>query len=429
MNELGEVRTVSVLLETLTGARRALEAARHLYEDRLAPGFTPLEFVGRDELGWSKLIGWLLDPSGSHAQKGRFLHLFTRHVSHVGREWSEAECNNAFVRLEHSSDLGRIDILVVSGERHLIIENKPFAADQVDQLKRYYMYAQGRTRDRAHTTIVYLTSDRKPPSAMSLGAAEVDTRLMDGTLVLSSYPDLAQSASSQTSWLDQCRLTCRSPRVATFIEEIQNQIRADFAGVSNMYESEAIVEVMSRDSQTIKSAFAVQRHFGLLRIALGRQLTAQLASKAAPFGIGVIEKDLTEKGIFLNFEFPGLDPFIVRFYASNIVGLGVLTRNEREMEDPAQIAFGQTLTSRLSVLGKSQNWGLKWPWIILPDSNNGLCPLPVNFWDNADVWAEIADQARGLRSGPGIADTILTSVMKIKQVLDNGLPPHRRKPL
>lgn len=420
MNELRSVQMVGALLDAVTVSRHALEKARDLYEDRLAPDFSPLQFLWRDELTWSKLIGWLLDPTESHAQKGRFLHLFTRHVSHGGREWSEAACNAAVLKLEYSSEFGRIDILIEAEGRLLIIENKPFAVDQAEQLARYYRFAEARTEDRLHTTIVYLTADRKPPSPLSLSPADVEARQADGTLVLQSFPDLASPALPQArAWLDECRLACRSPRVAAFIDDIQKQITADFAGVRDMSESDALVDVMSRHADNIKSAFGVYRNFGRLRETLSLRLIDQLKKKAHPAGIGLLQKGEPEKGLYLNFEIPGLDPFIVRFSASDMVGLGILARDERDSVDPAQIAFGQSLATRLNSLGKSQNWGSKWPWVILPDSHNGLCPLPANLWDNADIWAAIADQDRGVRSGVDVADIIFTAVARVRQAVDD----------
>ncbi len=48
-------------------------------------GLTPFEFIKADELGLSRVIGWLLNPSGSHGQGARFLKMFFDEIKIPGR--------------------------------------------------------------------------------------------------------------------------------------------------------------------------------------------------------------------------------------------------------------------------------------------------------------------------------------------------------
>lgn len=72
---------VAELLDRVSVQRAAFDRARAIYADRLAPSFNPFEFIETDELGLSRILCWLLDPKGSHAQGPCFLEAFTRQFS------------------------------------------------------------------------------------------------------------------------------------------------------------------------------------------------------------------------------------------------------------------------------------------------------------------------------------------------------------
>ncbi|OYY88257.1 MAG: hypothetical protein B7Y12_07805 [Rhizobiales bacterium 24-66-13] len=421
MDDLIAVRKARSLLDEATLSRHALERARELYEDRLAPEFSPFEFLGTDELIWSQLIGWLLNPKGSHAQKGRFLRLFTRHVSHIGREWPEHACETAVLELEHRFDGGRIDILIRSGDRLLIIENKPSAADQDAQLARYFAYADGRTRERLKTVIVYLTADGRGPAAHSLDDTDVEARRSDGTLVLQSYRELSlASDSGGRSWLDVCRHACRSPRVAGFIEDMQNRINMDFSGIRDMNAVAHLADAISKSPEDIKSAFQIAQSLNLLRAKLCTALIGQIKYKASAHNIHLSENSsIQANGLYLNFEFDPQSPYLIRFYTSDVVAIGLLRRDENDSKDQAQIAIGRNLARRLNGLGPSKNWGGdKWAWIVLLDANSPLCALPRDFWMNPAPWASIA--AEDGHDGQGdldVAEKIVGAVRRIQDAL------------
>src|SRR5690606_1496424 len=58
---------------------------------------------------------------------------------------------------------GRIDILIKYGNKYISIENKIFAADQKNQLERYFNFNLGYNR------VIYLTLDGKAASNGSCG--------------------------------------------------------------------------------------------------------------------------------------------------------------------------------------------------------------------------------------------------------------------
>ncbi|OAV63577.1 hypothetical protein Barb6XT_03113 [Bacteroidales bacterium Barb6XT] len=77
----------------------------------------------------SAIIAELLNPKGSHGLKEKFLEAFVR----------QAEINDFNCNCASTIDDGRLDILIKdsTGRNAIIIENKIYAGDQDNQLKRY----------------------------------------------------------------------------------------------------------------------------------------------------------------------------------------------------------------------------------------------------------------------------------------------------
>ncbi|MCG5235546.1 PD-(D/E)XK nuclease family protein [Xanthobacter oligotrophicus] len=417
MTRIDPIQTAHQLLSEVAACRTVVEAARRQYEDRLAPDFSPLQFLWLDELMWSRLMAWLLNPRETHAQKGRFLHLFVRNLVPGAGLWSEKDCDQARVEIEHSFSDGRIDIVVECGERFLVIENKPYAADQDRQLQRYFTYADQLSRAHLKATIVYLTADGRLPSKHSLDHEVAEARQRDGTLVCLSYRDLALSPRpGEPAWLDACRLASRSPRVASFIEEIQAQIKAEFVGMRDMNQDDALVSLMSGRSDFIRSAFDVQRSLLEMKRELFKALVSDISNNE---GAGLLKSEFRNDGFTLNFETASQIPFIVRVQAFDMMAIGLMRREEKNSQDPMRIAEGRAYASRLTGLVASEKWGDDlWAWVFLPNVGNDLCPLPADFWANPEPWVQVAERERGHR-GPetDVAGKILAAVHRIRDAL------------
>ncbi|WP_315543846.1 PD-(D/E)XK nuclease family protein [Capnocytophaga leadbetteri] len=85
----------------------------------------------------SAIIAELLNPQGTHSLKSELLKAF---LSLIDKDFVPTDFNpsDATVYTEYTTDKGRIDILIKDTNKNaLIIENKIYAADQYEQLKRY----------------------------------------------------------------------------------------------------------------------------------------------------------------------------------------------------------------------------------------------------------------------------------------------------
>src|SRR5690606_22487513 len=77
----------------------------------------------------SRFLFSLLNPEGSHHQKGVFGERFLSQIGYADwLDWSKTKAHR-----EHKS----IDLYLGDGKRHVIIENKLSASDQPSQLQRY----------------------------------------------------------------------------------------------------------------------------------------------------------------------------------------------------------------------------------------------------------------------------------------------------
>ena len=85
--------------------------------------------VKQHETTHSKIIASFLNPKGTHGMKERFLELFLEECF-SGEDLCEFnfECKNAVVKTESYAPTegtqGRIDILITSGAKRIVIENK-----------------------------------------------------------------------------------------------------------------------------------------------------------------------------------------------------------------------------------------------------------------------------------------------------------------
>lgn len=115
--------------------------------------------VNHYETTHSAILAEFLNPKGSHAMGSKFLDLFLEEVNLKGfikpdnaKVITEMDCGN----------FGRIDIVIESKENAIIIENKIYASDQWEQLKRYEAFAK--QHYSGNFKILYLTLFNSKPS-------------------------------------------------------------------------------------------------------------------------------------------------------------------------------------------------------------------------------------------------------------------------
>lgn len=237
-----DMRRIGRLFRIL-GPRLAAARRIDLELDRaLANRFNPLDYLRTDELGLSRIIADLLDPSAAHGQGAMFLLRFLERIPDTlpGGRLSTLEQASIDVRRERSIDSGgRLDVAVEislgsSQPLCVAIENKPYAADGEGQIDAYLEFLRSRYPGRF--LLIYLSPHGGMPSADSLtpGAST------DGLATLSYCPLVQAVADGDTTlqlpfaltdWLRECSLSCAVDRLRWFLRDTENFCHKTFGGI------------------------------------------------------------------------------------------------------------------------------------------------------------------------------------------------------
>jgi hypothetical protein len=284
----------------------AMERARQLYRDRLAPDFNTFDFIEPDEMRLSRIIAWLLDPAQTHGQGGRFLHLFLEELSVV---WPSEVCDRAEAKTEVALPGGRLDILVRSGDRILAIENKPWAGDQVDQIFRYLDHLDQKAQGEYQ--LVYLTSLGSGPSDGSIKEQQRLQRISAGQLHLWGYRE------QMLAWLWKCRAECRADRVSAFIEEFSRYIRMAFEGVKDRTMSDHLLDEIAGSAEKVSSAMQVIMLAEPIRKRLLSTLQQQVIAAIPGFSVEVSDNPWERYAAGLTIIFSDRSPYEFRLEFQN----------------------------------------------------------------------------------------------------------------
>jgi len=121
--------------------------------------FTILDLESKENKTHSNFLFEILNPNGRHYFKDSFLKLFLKQL-HI--ELDEYESESFEIQKEVSFSNGRMDLVISSKNFIAVIENKIFAIDQSEQLKRYDSYLK--TSDKKIKILCYLTLDGRDAS-------------------------------------------------------------------------------------------------------------------------------------------------------------------------------------------------------------------------------------------------------------------------
>ena len=177
----------------------------------------------------SAIIAELLNPKGTHSLKSELLEAF---LSLIDKDFVPTDFNpsNATVYTEYTTtDKGRIDILIKDANKNaLIIENKIYAADQYEQLKRYDQFAK---KEFKAYQIYYLT----------LWGSEASLQSGEGVNYLTiSYADTI------IRWLDKSiALAARLPLVRETLIQYSNHLKILTNQDMNAKNQEEIVKTLA----------------------------------------------------------------------------------------------------------------------------------------------------------------------------------------
>lgn len=209
--------------------------------------FNDLGFMSDEVHLHSMFLANLLNPKGSHGQRGKFLEAFLKMLQKsfpaISADSLELDITNASVEVEKyigrqtDSEGGRIDIYLTDGKHSIIIENKIYAVDQHHQMLRYWNYGMSQKGDDTEKSfvLIYLTLDGCSPSEESLGED-----LKENDIICLSYK------SDIRGWLDRCvELASRTPLVRETINQYINTI--DILTNNVMEDNKELLDILSKE--------------------------------------------------------------------------------------------------------------------------------------------------------------------------------------
>jgi hypothetical protein len=327
--------------------------------------------VRSDELSHSAILTNLLDAKGRHGQKDIFLELFIKQIKPLLEKSRYSEHINSFVTKEatakkeihiggvkhETAEGGRVDIVVSSGNKHLVIENKIYAGDQDQQLLRYDNHYK-------NDPIIYLTRLGSEPSPASKG----DLVLGIDFICISYHTDIS-------NWLEQCiKEMVNKPIIRETLNQYLFLIKSLTNQSNNNKMSDEIVNIMAKN---LDSSFEIYKNFTTLKTNLFISFIEKIKNKFSneiiidfsPQGIGKMHSNVTFKknnwdNIKVMLYFNGND------FSSVIIGVheGIFNPNYKEPFTIAfkNISFGKTLTysnwyklysyERFSNINSSEFW-------------------------------------------------------------------------
>ena len=407
-----------------------LETARRLERDldrKLAHRFSVMDYLRNDELGLSRLIADFLDPSGKHGQETLFLDAYLKLVR-AGHtlNWPDLDDCDVAVERERLTDEGRsIDISVELSPRSgrsfcLAIENKPYAADQENQVRDYLVFLNRKYEGRF--LLIYLSPTGESPSEWSIGRDERNA-WKDHLAIMPYYrfgledngeANEFPTIHSLANWLQECRKSCEVDRLRWFLLDAEQFCKQTFGdtGMSSNSEITALKDFLLSRRENMISAAAVHHAWREVKDHVGKEFLARLCQRIEE---GVKSDSFFPEDIVVNHHYGEGRKYnsciwlfrnswsannngknvtqtsiCLENQASGLVWLCVGVRspvNRDLMEETDRIKHDE-LVVRLSEkldAGKSSVW---WPWWKYLDGYE-------KDWDSLvpDLWAEFSESS------------------------------------
>lgn len=209
--------------------------------------FNDLGFMSDEVHLHSMFLANLLNPKGSHGQRGKFLEAFLKMLQKsfpaISADSLVLDTAITSVKVEEyigrqtDSEGGRIDIYLTDGKHSIIIENKIYAGDQHHQMLRYWNYGMSQKGDDTEKSfvLIYLTLDGCSPSKESLGED-----LKENDIVCLSYKNDIRG------WLDRCvELASRTPLVRETINQYISTI--DILTNNVMEDNKELLDILCKE--------------------------------------------------------------------------------------------------------------------------------------------------------------------------------------
>lgn len=241
----------------------------------------------------SAFLASLLNSDGNHGVGSAFLDAFVREMN-LGD--LQLDTTNSQVNVEYVTCDGRIDILIFdNNKKAIIVENKIYAGDQYEQLKRYDDYAKQQFNNGYR--LLYLTLDGHNPSKESIKDLNDNQYLR---LAYNNNFNIGDEESSDSSnlinqdilhWLEECvKIAYNKPLVRETIIQYQSLIKS-LTSMNNENETkQEIIKLFATKENYETAALIANNLHDIKKYIVYQNLKPQLEEKLKLFNDCSIKK-------------------------------------------------------------------------------------------------------------------------------------------
>lgn len=257
----------------------------------------------------SAILAEFLNPKGSHGLKHHFLESFIKNVNSEDN-YLVFDYTNTTVRTEAVTKYGRIDILIEDKKGHsIIIENKVYADDQWEQLKRYNDFAINKYGTKNYK-IFYLTLNGTDASKHS--GSGVD------------YKPISYKINI-IQWLEECvKISSRFPLVRETINQYINSLKQLTNQDMDTVNKNEIVDLVTKSPENLKSAMTIISNELKIKQAVIKKLFDDLEKIAEKYDLVFVGDD-DFGNVYSGFSFH------VKLWNNCKIGFEFQSKNLRDM--------------------------------------------------------------------------------------------------
>jgi len=196
---------------------------KHSYENDLllSNRFSVFDYICVDENKLSDILVDLLNPIGKHGQRDLFLNLFIKMIGKKDlitnyQPKVYREVGTKFIERTQR----RMDILIKWEDFGIMIENKPWAKDQFEQILDYKLNLTKKFKD--NFLIIYLSNNKIEPDVSSISKEELSNLKKKNQYIQLSIQ------SELKFWVEQSFKECQSDKIRWFLKDFIIYIENNF---------------------------------------------------------------------------------------------------------------------------------------------------------------------------------------------------------
>lgn len=396
-------KNIQKLLNSTAMLHEGYRQAKIRYASQVAPDFKLFQLFNINENTLSRCLAYLLDPQEDHAQGDLFLSSFYNSI-----ELTESISINKSTQVFTEYTIlnkRRIDIYIASKEILIGIENKPWAADQIDQL---YDYSN------------WLANEAKKKNSSWLMVYLCNNEINDFTLRPETPQDLRRNIIQFTfyqlaEWLAACAPHIKAPQVRCFVDALIQFTREDINGETNVDYEKELTENVIASPQNLNAAFLIAQSMRKVKEQLWLDFLSYLKKELQPKGITLNYNNqlLTgrKEGDF-HFYFSGEDDFTLcwQFEKPNYCGFcwgisssDIMSKKNQRLYFPLISEAMNNIYPELEAHTRKEGW---WPWWTYADES---MHVPRNWGMDPDAWSLLVERGEG-----SFAQSVINIVIKVQ---------------